>query len=75
MVKVTEMQVVSDYKGEPRKVIASLFADTKEEISEEMTVIGLPENATMEPSSSVLTADGEVALMKSDGTWNWLGEE
>lgn len=49
----------------------SLFADTKAEVAT-ATFVGLPEGATIEMGSSVLTASGEVAFMKSDGTWNWL---
>ena len=55
----------SDYKVE-------LFADTKSEVTPNAKIIGLPEGTTIELGSSVITAAGEIAFMKSDGTWNWL---
>ena len=50
----------------------SLFADTKSEVTSEAEILGLPEGITIEQGSSVITASGELAFMKSDGTWNWL---
>lgn len=50
----------------------SLFADTKEEVVPDATIVGLPVNAEIEMGSSVITASGEMAFMKSDGAWNWL---
>lgn len=48
------------------------FADTKNEVTPDATFEGLPEGATIEMSSSLITANGEVAFMKSDGQWNWV---
>lgn len=48
------------------------FADTKEEVTAGAEFVGLPENATMAPESRVITAKGEVAFLKSDGTWEWV---
>lgn len=52
----------------------SAFADTKAEVSSASLsdYIGLPSDATaIEMGSDILTAAGELAFMKSDGTWNW----
>jgi len=51
----------------------SLFADTKEEVTDNITVDGVPNDYTLELGSSVMTTNGELAFRKSDGTWNWLG--
>ena len=50
----------------------SLFSDTKAEVSASSGISGLPEGYAIAQSSSVITASGQVAFMKSDGTWNWV---
>ena len=67
MIRVTSINL------NPMKKTAyvSLFSDTKDEITSGMTVEGLPEGYEIEFGSSVMTASGELAFMKSDGTWNW----
>ena len=47
------------------------FADTKEEVVPGATFVGMP-SGEMQHGSSVITADGDVAFLKSDGTWNWV---
>lgn len=67
---------VTSYARQPgdefNKVQVKAFADTKAEVTAEATFIGLPEDAIMMPGSSVTTAAGEIGLLKSDGTWNWI---
>ena len=70
MIKVTEMK-----QGLGNKADVVLFADTKEEITEGMTIVGLPEGVEPAFGSSVITASGDIAFLKSDGTWNWIGGE
>ena len=67
--------------GDPRTNSAtkeakySFFADTKAEVTDNMEgTIGLLKGYIIEAGSSVLTANGEFAFRKSDGTWNWIGE-
>lgn len=50
-----------------------LMADTKEEVQSATTkdYVGFPQKYTVEFGSKVLTTKGELAFMKSDGTWNW----
>ena len=67
MIRVEEL-INTDYDENTYKI--SAFADTKEEV-EGGTFVGLPEGAKIEMGSTVLTASGELAFMKSDGTWNW----
>ena len=69
MIKVTSM-TNTDSNLNSYKV--TLFADTKDEVTEEAEIIGLPEGATIEMGSCVVTADAEVAFRKSDSTWNWV---
>lgn len=49
-----------------------LFADTKQEVTSGAEIIGLPQGATIEMGSTVVTADADVAFMKSNGEWNWV---
>ena len=69
MIKVTEIQT-TDLEMNSYKV--SLFADTKSEVTPDAEIIGLPEGATIEMGSSVLTAGAEIAFMKSNGQWQWV---
>ena len=70
MIKVTEVVL------NPNTMTAevSLFADTKAEVGTTAVsdISGMPEGYTIAQASSVITASGELAFMKSDGTWNWL---
>ena len=35
-------------------------------------IVGLPDGYTIGFNSWVMTASGDIALRKSDGTWNWI---
>ena len=70
MIKVTSM-TNTDANENTYKV--TLFADTKDEVASATEIIGFPEGASMEMGSCVVTANAEVAFLKSDGTWNWVG--
>ena len=66
---------VTSYSRQPgdelNKYQVKAFADTKEEVTSEAVFVGLPENGIMMPESRVVTAAGEVALLDSEGNWNW----
>lgn len=66
MIVVQELQKVA----EPNVYKISAFADTKTEVGTSK-IEGLPDGARIYIGSSLLTANGELAFMKSDGTWNW----
>ena len=51
-----------------------LFADTKEEVSDDMEIEGIPKGKVISYGSSLITANGDIAFLKSDGTWNFVGE-
>ena len=61
-----------DSKSGKWKAMATLVADSKEDIVEGMKVIGLPKDTELLLGSSVITADGDFAYRKSDGSWNWV---
>lgn len=69
MIRVTEVQN-TDLNMKSCRV--SLFADTKSEVVPGAQIVGMPVDSTIEMGSSVMTASGELAFMKSDGTWNWV---
>ena len=59
-----------------RKQSIPFFADTKTEVTDDMTgAVGLLDGFSIQQGSTVITAEGDFAFRKSDGTWNWLGEE
>ena len=68
MIKVTELK---NTDGDTNSFLISAFADTKDEVTSSAEFIGLPEGAEIEMGSSVITASGELAFMKSDGSWSW----
>lgn len=63
--------------GNVQKV--NLFADSKSEISDvdmntgqtSMVIVGLDPKVKLTMGSMVITADGDAAFLKSDGTWRW----
>lgn len=67
MIVVQELQKVA----EPNVYSIEAFADTKAEVGTSR-IEGLPNGARIHIGSSILTASGELAFMKSDGTWNWV---
>jgi hypothetical protein len=67
MIKVTSISL----NPETKKATVSLFADTKAEITGTLDIQGFPAGYEIDFGSSVMTASGELAFMKSDGTWNW----
>ena len=69
MVKLTSIKAELGGSAE-----ITCFADAKADVTESMTIVGLPYGITPSMGSSVITADGDVAFLKSDGTWNWIGE-
>lgn len=73
MVKVRVTKAES-FDHAKKKLTASLFADQKSDITSDMKVEGLPDGYELDFGSDVFTADGEIAYLKSDGTWNWIGE-
>lgn len=70
MVKVTSISS----NPNTHKALVSLFSDTKAEVSttEPSDIEGFPTEYTIDVGSSVMTADADVAFMKSDGSWNWV---
>lgn len=70
MIKVTS---ITKTDGNNYRIEA--FADTKEEVTSDAEFVGMPDGGTIDAGSSIITANGDIALSKSDGTWNWLEEE
>ena len=58
-----------------KTVVARLFADAKEDVTDGMTVIDMPTGYTLDAESYVITAAGDIGILDSNETWNWVGEE
>ena len=69
MIKVTSIKLDPNTKTAD----VSLFSDTKSEVLPDAKISGLPDGYSISAGSSVLTSSGELAFMKSDGSWNWVG--
>ena len=55
------------------KISASADTQAEVETAELSDYIGLPEDAErLELMSDIMTTEGHMAFMRSDGTWNWL---
>lgn len=50
--------------------VVELYADTKEEVTPDMEVVGLYRQIS--PGSTVYTATGEVAIYNSNKEWRWV---
>ena len=68
MVKVESIEF-----GLGHEINCVLFADSKSDVTDDMEIVGMPDGAVPAFGSSVITADGDVGFLKSDGTWNWVG--
>jgi hypothetical protein len=69
MVKVYSISSIND---ETKEADVFLMADTKAEVTNDPAdVIGMPEGYGFAFGSKVMTTGKEMAIMKSDGTWNW----
>ena len=67
MIKVLNI----DVNDLTKSCMVSLFADAKTDLSNS-DIPMVPEGYDVEFGSSCLTADGDLAFMKSNGTWNWI---
>lgn len=70
MIRVTDIKILPDDSNNVCQI--SAFADTKGEVLPNADFVGMPEGATMAIGSSVITAAGEMAFLKSDNTFNWV---
>ena len=69
------IEVTSVTKVDSHTYRIEAFADTKAEVDAGDPIVGMPPDKSIGIGSSVMTADGEIAFMKSDGRWNWVGNE
>lgn len=69
MVKILE--IINEEFIAPNECLAVIFADSKEELSSEYSVSGLPTGRTLAPGCKFKTADGSEGYLKSDGTIEW----
>lgn len=73
MIKLKEINQTR-YVGGRKMVDASLFADTKNEVTDNLTgedVEGIEDDAIIDMGSFVMTASAEYAYMQSNGKWKW----
>lgn len=68
MLKVLE---IKDNCVEGNKKLASIYADGKSEVVPNADVNGLGKIELLAAGSTCVTADFEVGLLKSDGSWSW----
>ena len=58
------------------RVNLELFADSKEDVTPNMTIEVVPgysiRTKDLRPGTKLVTSDGEEAYLKSDKTWNWV---
>lgn len=65
------VKVINVSKKSGNKITASIIADTKEEVTSDMEF----GEETLDFGSVAITVSGDVALLDSEGSWNWIGEE
>ena len=55
-----------------KKYLIQAFADDKDEVVPGATFVDMPKGGEMYPGGTLHTANGDVAFLKSDGTWTWV---
>jgi len=55
-----------------RTWLGLLYADSKEDVSGDFIVDGIPEDYTIEWGSEIVTLAGDVGQLSSDGTWTFV---
>lgn len=73
MIKLKEINQTRYVDGK-KMVDASLFADTKNEVTDNLTgedIDGLEDDAIIDMGSFVMTASAEYAYMQSNDKWKW----
>lgn len=73
MIKLKEINQTRYVDGK-KMVDANLFADTKNEVTDDLTgedIDGLEDDAIIDMGSFVMTASAEYAYMQSNGEWKW----
>ena len=69
------VKLLSSTKTEGTKYRIEAVADTKEEVTDGVEIVGMIQGGTIDIGSTIITAEGDIAICKSDGTWNWLEDE
>lgn len=62
------VKVINVSKKSGNKITASIIADTKEEVTSDMEF----GEETLDFGSVAITVSGDVALLDSEGSWNWI---
>lgn len=68
---MVRVQKIEYLKEDTHEAKVSIFADTKAEV-DTAEIEGMPEGYNIEMGSTLMTADADVAFMKSNGSWNWV---
>ena len=67
---------VIDYRPNlTEKTVCVLFADTKEEVTGTLDIVGLPQGVEPDTGSVLLTASGDIAFLTSSDGWNFIGDD
>lgn len=54
-----------------KKAQCEVYADTKEEVTDDATYEGLPDGYTIAEDSMLKTASLDIAIMQTNGEWKW----
>ena len=74
MVKVSSDHGILAMDARTMKAVVKLFADAKEDITDDMTIEGMPEGYSLDAESWVITAEGDIGILNSAGEWNWIDD-
>lgn len=66
---------VKQSADKPKEYQIACFADEKADVAPGMVIKNLPSDWVIQPGSTIVTADGEVAFYKSNNKWHFVGEE
>ena len=74
MVRVSMDKGIIGLDARTMKATVKLFADAKEDITDDMEIEGMPSGYTLDAESWVITAEGDIGILKSTGEWNWIDD-
>ena len=70
MIKIKDMKLTQQTDNSSIADVV-LYSDTKEEVTSDMTIPGLPKNCVIEPGSIVYTANLDIGVYNGNGNWTW----
>lgn len=74
MVRVSHDHGILAMDARTMKATVKLFADAKEDITNNMEIEGMPDGYSLDAESWVITSEGDIGILNSTGEWKWIDD-